>query len=409
MNILGLILFSFFSIKINANVYCEHPNDCPPALAQMQYKNKRCTAFLVARDLIATNLHCLPDTMNKERESCEGINFVFPKSKNHEPETLKCKTIEFLSEPLMANSVNVDLAVLRIQTPTNREPLSFSQDGFQDEKDYTIYKVDPNTSTGGGVVVKSNCKAIQNSIINPYFSSDKSPIVNFIPCQVIPGNSGSPIMSSGSEVRGIIHSSSDGKLYQLFEDQRRKMDTKIYSAFGTSFACVHLDLFSYPRYNHSACHLKIGAETSRQLERTKNEELGEKINKHVRDEFNAFNEKLKTIKNEKMFLLEWKFGPLNNQMESKNHFVYEPTCYNEKLYKDYKSTELHLELLEIELINKIDDHLRYSFQLKPKSHKDKIFLELRQNGQMKVDMNYSFGPKKILLTACKEKTKQEKK
>ncbi len=385
-----------------AKVYCEYPDDCPPAISQMQYKGKRCTAFLVARDLIATNLHCLPESMSKEKESCEGIDFVFPKSKNHEPETLKCKTIEFLSEPLVQNTVNVDLAIVRTQTSTNREPLSFSQEGFQDEKEYMIYKIDPDQATGGGVVVKSNCKAIQNSIINPYFSSDKSPIVNFIPCQVIPGNSGSPIMSSSNEVRGIIHSSSDGKLYQLFEDQQRKMDTKIYSAFGTSFSCVHLDLFSYPRYNYSACHIKISPESSKQIEKAKNDELGEKINAKVKDEFNKFTEKLKAMKNENMYLLQWKFGPQDSKLETKNQFVYSPLCYNEAAYKLKKIDQLNLELLEIELDNKIDNFLRYKFQLKPKTHKNKVFLELRQNGQMKVDMNYSFAVKQSLIDPCKE-------
>lgn len=385
-----------------AHVYCEHPEDCPAAINQLQYKNKRCTAFLVARDLIATNLHCLPEHMNKERESCDGIKFVFPKAKNHEPEILNCKTIEFLSEPLEKNTVNVDLAVLRTQTSTNREPLNFSQDGFQDEKIYSIYKIDPNSDTGGGVVVKSNCPAIQNSIINPYFSSDKSPIVNFIPCKVIPGNSGSPILSSTNEVRGIIHSSSDGMLEQLFEDQRRKVDTKIYSAFGTSFACVHLDLFSYPRYNHSACHVKITKDTSRQLEKMKNEELSEKINNQVKEEFKKFNEKMKTLKNEKMFLLQWKFGPLNNKMETTNQFVYSPVCYNAKAYKEQPTETLLLELLEIHMKNNIDDHLRYNFKLSSKIHKDKVFLERKQNQQMKVQMNYSFGTQNFEVGSCKD-------
>tara|TARA_B110001454_G_scaffold219194_1_gene251273 strand:+ start:26814 stop:28019 length:1206 start_codon:yes stop_codon:yes gene_type:complete len=398
---LGFLFCVLIAVVAEGKVYCEHPDDCPPAINQLQYKNKRCTAFLVARDLIATNRHCLPETMIKEREACNGISFVFPKSKNHEPEVLKCKTIEFLSEPLIPNSVNVDLAVLRTQTSTNREPLSFSQDGFQNEKQYTIYKIDPNQETGGGIVVKANCDAIQNSIINPYFSSDKSPIVNFIPCQVIPGNSGSPIMSSGNEVRGIIHSSSDGKLFQLFEDQRRRMDTKIYSAFGTSFACVHLDLFSYPRYNHSACHVKITTDSARQLEKQKNDDLSEKINKQVKQEFDKFSEKLKTLRNEKMYMMQWKFGPLDNKMESRNHFVYSPLCYNEKAYKHDRVESLSLDLLEIEMKNEIDDRLRYKFDLKSKIHKNKVFLELKQDQRVKVDMNYSFDVKQFFVHACK--------
>ncbi len=399
----ALLVFLVWGLSANAQVYCEHPEDCPPAINQIQIKNKRCTGFLVARDLIATNLHCLPDGMNKEKQSCSEITFVFPKSKNHEPEKLKCKTVEFLSEPLEPNSVNVDLAILRTETSTNREPLSFSQDGFQDEKEYTIYKIDPNADTGGGVVVKSNCRAIQNSIINPYFTSDKSPIINFIPCQVIPGNSGSPILSSASEVRGIIHSSSDGKLYQLFEERKEKLDTRVYSAFGTSFACVHLDLFSYPRYNHSACHIKINPQTSKQLEREKNDELSERINKKVKEEFAKFSAKIKTLKNEKMYVLQWKFGPLDTKMETKNYFLYVPLCYNQAAFKLAKVDTLNLEILEVELENRIDDRLRYKFNLKPAVNKTKVFMELRTRPQMKVDMNYSFGTKTFLVDACKEK------
>ena len=384
-----------------SKVYCEHPEDCPPAINQLQYKNKRCTAFLVARDLIATNRHCLPEHMNKEREACDGINFVFPKSKNHDPEVLKCKSIEFLSEPLVPNSVNVDLAILRSQTSTNREPLTFSQDGFQNEKQYTIYKVDPNLENGGGVVVKSNCDAIQNSIVNPYFTSDKSPIVNFIPCQVIPGNSGSPILSSGNEVRGIIHSSSDGKLAELFENERRKIDTKIYSAFGTSFACVHLDLFSYPRYNHEACKVKINTESTRQLGKQKNDDLSEQINNQVRTEFDKFSEKLKTLKNEKMYLLQWRFGPYDRQLERQNHFVYAPICYNEEAFKKEPVERLSLDLLEIELKNEIDTRLRYKFNVKANIYKNKIFLEMKPDQRLKVDLNYSFKTKQFFVEPCK--------
>lgn len=398
---LSVLACVFFTLTAQGKVYCEYPDDCPPAINQLQFKNKRCTAFLVARDLIATNRHCLPDDMHKEKKSCEGIRFVFPKSKNHEPELLKCKVVEFISEPLEANSVNVDLAILRTQTQTNREPLNFSQDGFKDENEYTIYKIDPNSDTGGGIVVKSNCKAIQNSIINPYFSSDKSPIINFVPCLVIPGNSGSPIMSSSNEVRGIIHSSSDGKLLQLFEDQRKKIDTKIYSAFGTSFSCVHLDLFSYPRYNHSTCHIKISTETTRKLEKEKNDELSEKINTQVKNEFNKFSEKLKTLKNEKMHILQWKFGPLDSKLESKNQFVYAPLCYNEKSFQDARTDTLNLDLLEIEMKNEIDDHLRYKFDLKSIVHKNKIFMKRKSNRQLQVDLNYSFGVKVFFIEACK--------
>ena len=383
-------------------VYCEYPDDCPPAINQLQYQGKRCTAFLVARDLVATNLHCLPETMNKEKQGCEGMDFVFPKSKNHEAEVLKCKTIEFLSEPLEPNSVNVDLAILRTQTTTNREPLNFSQEGFQDEKEYTIYKINPNSETGGGVVIKSNCQAIQNSVVNPYFSSDKSPIVNFIPCQVIPGNSGSPILSSSNEVRGIIHSTSDGKLHTLFNEPQKSAETKIFTAFGTSFSCVHLDLFSYPRYNHSACHIKINNQSARQLEKSKNDELSEKINKQVKEEFVKFTEKLKTLKNEKMYLLQWKFGPLGNQLETKNHFVYSPFCYNQKAFQQQKISALNLELLELELENKIDDRLRFQFKLRNKIHKTKVFLEFKPNSKLKVDMNYSFEVKSTLVDPCKE-------
>ncbi len=396
------IFYFFIKASASASVYCEHPDDCPPAINQLQYKGKRCTAFLVARDLIATNLHCLPDHLNKEKQKCEGMTFVFPKSKNHQPETLNCKSVEFLSEPLEQHSTNVDLAILRTEEATSREPLNFSQEGFENEKEYTIYKIDPDQTTGGGVVIKLNCEAIQNSIVNPYFTSDKSPIVNFIPCHVIPGNSGSPIMSSANEVRGIIHSSSDGKLYQLFEDQQRKMETKIFTAFGTSFSCVHLDLFSYPRYNHSACNVKISSQNSKELEKAKNEELSDKISKVVKDEFNKFGEKMKSLKNEKMYVLQWKFGPQESQLDKKNFFNYAPICYNSKSFKEAKVDTLNLELLEIELNNDIDTRLRYKFNLKSKIVKNKVFMEMKSETKMRVDMNYSSGLKTFSIDTCKD-------
>lgn len=139
------------------------------------------------------------------------------------------------------------------------------------------------------------------------------------------GNSGSPILSTSYEVRGIIHSSSDGKLYQLFEDQR----------------------------------------------------------------------------SQRMYVMQWKFGPQNNKMESKNRFVYSPFCYNAKAMHNIKSETLNLDLLEVELDNKIDDRLRYRFSLKSKIHKNKVFINVKNYDKMHVDMNYSFGLKTSIINPCK--------
>lgn len=379
--LIALIPLTVFAKLITYPVKCELPDNCPPAINQLQHGAKRCTAFLVSRNLVATNLHCIPSTMWKEKSNCNGILFVFPKSKNHESEVLSCQTVEFVSEPLEPNAVNVDLAILKTTESTNREFLNFSQVGFKNDASYTIYKVDPNSENGGGTVVKTNCDAIQNSVVNPYFTSDTSPIVNFIPCQVIPGNSGSPIMSSNNEVRGIIHSSSDGRIFEIFESHQQKLNKKVYTAFGTNFSCVHLDLFSYPKYYYPSCRTKINTQTSRQLEKEKNDELSNKINAAIKAEFELVSSKIKTENQNKMNYLRWRFGSNGTQAEKTNIFKHTPVCLELDKWTKDPLKNLTLDLVEIELHNLIDDRLRYAFKIKSKIIKTQLILNQIDSNQ----------------------------
>jgi hypothetical protein len=103
-----------------------------------------------------------------------------------------------------------------------------------------------------------------------------------------------------------------------------------------------------------------------------------------------------------MYLLQWKFGPWDSKLESKNFFVYMPACYNAKVYKASNTHILNLDLLEIEMNSQIDDRFRYRYKMKSNIHRNKVFLELKRDQQLRVDLNYAFGTKTMEVSPCRE-------
>lgn len=214
-------------------VICEKPEDCQPAVAGVLADDANvCTGVLVKEDVIATNLHCLPKDMRKEGASCKGrLSFTFPENKTDKEEFADCEQVLSVSSALKDTPLTPDYAFLKLQSKAHRTPVSINTQGVSNNESLTIYKVDPHEDIG--LLRKVTCKAAQGSMLNPLFLTAQSSVISLIPCDIVPGNSGSPIFSGSNEVKAIINSKG------LPADMPVNAD-RFDVAFASNFSCLNI-------------------------------------------------------------------------------------------------------------------------------------------------------------------------
>lgn len=290
-----ILFLSLLTIATRADVICEKASECPENVGQVIISDngfKVCTGFLIKEDVVATNLHCVPEALKTAGAGCSKIiKIQFPGQKSAEVESNECDKVLFLSAPLQNNSLNVDLALFKFKKSFGRKVLRVSQEGFPFKSEYDLYKIDPIPK--GGVLKKISCLPKPNSILNPYFTTEKSPIVNFNPCVAVKGNSGSPILSKEGFVRGML--SSGGGLG--VKDPNQEMNT----VFGSNFSCVNLSFLGYPSQNLSACEVQIDEKNEKKLAQQMIDSENSKLIKTVEERL-QFE---KRFKDSDMRLFQW--------------------------------------------------------------------------------------------------------
>ncbi len=299
-----------------AELSCENINDCHESVGQLRIREsngqfKVCTGFLVKDNVVATNLHCLPDNLKQIGTSCSKvISFAFPENKlvlmsSDKAETNDCDKVVLITAPLFENGLNVDLALLKFERSFQRKVLRISQSGFPFQSKFQIYKIDPTEK--GGVQKKITCLPKPKTLLNPYYVTEKSPIINLNPCVAIKGNSGSPILSEDGLVRGML---SSGGGFGL-KKEMQEMNT----VFGSNFSCVDLGILGYPSMNLSSCDLPINPENEKKLA----SELYAKENMKL---MKLVEEKLqyeKRFKNSEMRLFNWSLISKEPVKENDHH------------------------------------------------------------------------------------------
>lgn len=234
------------------DVVCENPNDCPGWIGMLNdTQGGQCSSFLVKKDILGTNLHCIPDHLQKEKASCDQLIVTFPKTSTLGREQVSCSEIIHISPVKAENFLRQDFAFIRLSKPVERPVLEISQNGFPDNTNVTIFKVDPGqTST----VRKINCKTIQKSVINPYYTSDLSQLILLADCPVIPGNSGSPILRD-DKVTGIVAARHENLAPASVQGQVNQ--ERLVSSSGTNFNCLSTHFLGYNRGYDDECKIDL--------------------------------------------------------------------------------------------------------------------------------------------------------
>lgn len=291
----AILIFSLIAASALGDVVCEKASECPEHVGQVIINDngfKVCTGFLIKEDVVATNLHCVPESLKTVGSVCSKIiKIQFPGQKSAEVESNECDKVLFLSAPLQNNSLNVDLALFKFKKNFGRKVFRVSQEGFPFNAEYDLYKIDPVAK--GGILKKITCPPKPHSILNPYFISEKSPIVNFNPCVAVKGNSGSPILSKEGFVRGML--SSGGGLG--VKDPNQEMNT----VFGSNFSCVNLSFLGYPSQNLSACEVIVDEKNEKKLAQQMMDTENSKLIKTVEEKL-QFE---KRFKDSDMRLFQW--------------------------------------------------------------------------------------------------------
>ncbi|MBL7671948.1 MAG: hypothetical protein JNM39_15780 [Bdellovibrionaceae bacterium] len=259
-----------------------------------------CSGSLVAPDIVATNLHCLPQRLTMRDQPCsEEISFQFPKTNSEPVLTVGCEKILALSPPLEGDFLRPDYAFLKLATPVRgRLPVSVSTEGIGDLTRLTIYKIDPTplrAEPGAGmegVVKKVECKAVQGSIMNPYYQSQTSPLVMLSPCPIIKGNSGSGLIADDGTLRGFVSSYGELLVPEKLKKKLKEQVEKFESASGTNMSCVPWPVGDGSIPKSEACRVQTDEKTRQKLVdsllKTEIQKSLDEINSKVNMQFKSF-------------------------------------------------------------------------------------------------------------------------
>jgi hypothetical protein len=288
--VFGLLLFSsVLMARPSYKVVCEKPDECPEWVAGLAHGQGVCSSFLVAPNIIGTNLHCIPEDLRHEKVSCKDrIVVSFPKTAKFPEETIDCEEMVHVSPPISDKSLTPDFAFFRLKEKTKREYLEISQAGIADGALITLYKVDPGEV---GTVRKVQCPAVQNSLFNPYFQQDKSPLISLIPCPVIKGNSGSALVGADGKAHGIIFSIYD--VHIPMDPALAGGNVTGAASNGANFSCLNTFFLNYVLGEPEACLISIDEASQKKFFQSIIEKRMAKFQKEINETLQA-NLKQKT-------------------------------------------------------------------------------------------------------------------
>lgn len=198
----------------NANLYCRHEGTCPENVGMIAFitgrdedgnlQIGRCTGFLIGKNIVATNSHCLTDLKENGSDCPSNLAIKFAPSKKEKAETFACKKFLFRST-LEKESLRPDYGYFEIE-PTARTPVKVRRASLPDRLGIRVTKVDPVLDNWNGTMYSSTCPTVQHSTLLTAYNNDWSELGIGIGCHTVGGNSGSPVYDDATgEVIGIAY------------------------------------------------------------------------------------------------------------------------------------------------------------------------------------------------------------
>lgn len=205
-----------------------------------------CTAFLVDKNLLLTNSHCIPDTLKDTPDlDCGNILQTVIQTDNNLVRT-KCEKIIKFSPTSKSVENEDDYALIQIaENITLSRYFSIDRSGFSENEKVVALTLDHTTNNGMiyGQFLEHNCLIKNSDIYGKVNSPASSPIVGFKEkqssdrCKITPSNSGSPVITNNYSVTGIIQRGyTPRKGISKFDPAIKNVSTQI--GVITNFRCV---------------------------------------------------------------------------------------------------------------------------------------------------------------------------
>jgi hypothetical protein len=256
------------SVLNAAPLYCD--GECPENIGVIAVSAdsyfpvgnvSRCTGFLIAPNIVATNSHCIDEV---DAADCTKVLAIkFPSSSKEAAQTFACKRVLQRSSHDIRKKLP-DHAYFEIE-PTSRTPFAVSKSGIPDGLKVQVVSADSIDRGLGTRMIKRSCETVQGSVLSSQYHSPWSETAFALGCEMLPGHSGSPVIDSGTlAVVGILQAgASPEKLRQEYNALREKIDLPDLSNLGnltfTNLSCIP-DAVTGLRENQAACDEAKGAQ-----------------------------------------------------------------------------------------------------------------------------------------------------
>lgn len=221
-----------------------------------------CTSFMVSPTHLMTNSHCLKDV--SLTESCSDNVVVHLKTAWNGLEFKRCKKIVSKSK-ISGNFSDPDFAVIELDSPFSGTPKTLSREGIVEQIDLTVESVDYSqrgASTIYGARKISKCAPHMNSAVGNYTNALSSIIPVFgdtySKCEIIPGNSGSPVMNANKKVVSVMFATLDRVELRRQVNIRNPRNT----ALATNLACIRTKLPWFDQLRPAECDASIREEAT---------------------------------------------------------------------------------------------------------------------------------------------------
>ena len=207
----------------------------------------QCTASLVAPDTLVTNGHCIPPDLEASGSGCANriwINFAEEAAHPEFDRQVGCKQVLFRHKDKGVDGA--DYAYIQLARAVNRPVLRQSQAGFEENKRYHLHKINPIRVPDGmaGQMQKVDCHSLYDSAIFSHRLDARSLTSFLVDCQVLKGNSGSPLLDDQGSVRGVIYAFEDKNFLRKVFDQHGSsvpaLDQIADLNVASNFACLTL-------------------------------------------------------------------------------------------------------------------------------------------------------------------------
>lgn len=238
-----------------ASVTCGNTQDCPSSVALLSFQDTcgagMCTAFLIAQDLAVTNSHCVPEAWKanpKNQKSLMVLNF--PSTQNRLSESVSVREIvkwsNISGESPTETGKRPDYALLKLSRPVYRDTLSFDSSGVKDLTKLTLVAVTPQSRLAiRGLLEVKSCQSMMGSSIQPSYDHPETSVISFSDCELIHGNSGSPILGSDGKVKAIAHAALE-KRFKVTLSRQLNVPYIDDLNLATNAACLDLPGYAKP-------------------------------------------------------------------------------------------------------------------------------------------------------------------